>query len=90
MSAAPPPADKPREYESDAAREGMTVLESMADPSFIDELDEYRQRHPDSTWVYDPEVEGVVGLVQEGTRDAVVVVYVDREDFEVDEERFES
>lgn len=35
-----------------------------------------------AVWIFDPEVPGVVGLVRPGTRRALVVVYVDDEDFE--------
>lgn len=37
-------------------------------------------------WIRDPEVSGVVGLVRTGTRRALVVVYLQDGDFEVDDD----
>ena len=36
-------------------------------------------------WILDPHVPGVVGLVDNDTREALVVVYTDERDFEVGE-----
>jgi hypothetical protein len=41
----------------------------------------------EAQWVLDPQVEDVVGLVLNGTNRALVVVYLDSQDFECDEER---
>lgn len=41
-----------------------------------------------ANWRMDPHVKNVVGLVLEGTNQAIVVIYIDDEDFEVDDRYF--
>lgn len=41
-------------------------------------------------WIEDPWVDGVVGLVYKGTQSALLVIYVDRNDWELSEDLWEA
>lgn len=66
---------------SDAEREAMTVLQEVADTEFIRECESLVQSGA-AQWFYDPEHVDVIGLMQPGTNNAYVVVYVKEMDFE--------
>lgn len=72
--------------------EGPRVLVEQAEPAVADRA-ALLAATGQATWVWDPEHEGVLGLVKPGTWRALVVVYlagsspsVPRDDFEVAEE----
>ena len=52
----------------------------LADPEFIATIN--RAEEAGATWIWDPQFEGVVGLMN--GQQALVVVYLDDEDFEYD------
>ena len=80
------------EYVSEAETKAMAALEIEASTEFLEALKKFRAAN-ETTWVFDPEVEDVVGLV-DAARDsnhAYMVVYLantDRlfADFECDDE----
>ncbi|KYH43241.1 hypothetical protein [Branchiibius sp. NY16-3462-2] len=57
------------------------VLNETAVPAFVRKVEDFEQTH-DYMWIFDPDVDNVVGLVKRGTNRAEVVVYLDRKDFE--------
>lgn len=70
------------EYQSDAHRAAHSVLDVDASEVLLGmiasaEQDGYR-------WVYDPEVDAVVGLCRPGSNYACCVVYIDEGDWEGD------
>lgn len=70
---------------STAKQVAAEILADMADQSVIDRADQLLKAGK-AVWIFDPEVPGVVGLVKavEGrlTNEALLVVYVDLQDFE--------
>lgn len=61
------------------------ILSEIAAPIVLEKAE---QAVADGThsWVFDPSVDGVLGLIKNNTNQAVIVVYVNDEDFECDEE----
>lgn len=68
-----------------AQETGTRILADLAD-DYVVETAARLVAAGKAQWVFDPEVLGVVGLVKPGTRRALVVVYVDDEDFETSAE----
>lgn len=67
-----------------AADAALSVLDGLADPSFLAELD--LAVAAGARWIFDPQHDDVVGLLHPGSDvDALVVVYLAEEDFETDD-----
>lgn len=74
-------------HSTNARTAARTVLgnggpQDLADPEFIAIIN--RAEEAGATWVWDPQFTGVVGLMN--GQQALVVVYLDDEDFEYDYE----
>jgi hypothetical protein len=67
-------------------KEAQDLFRKMAADYVVKAADE-KVASGEASWQLDPQVEGVVGLVLNGTNRALVVVYVKDQDFECDEER---
>lgn len=64
-----------------AEESALILLREVADPAILTEIETLTEAH-DLRWVFDPEVEGVIGLVHAGTRRAILVCYLEEDDFE--------
>lgn len=69
----------------DEIEQGQQVLRDVADADVTAAV-EARVNAGTARWILDPEVEGVVGVTDAETGRALVVVYVNREDFELSDE----
>jgi hypothetical protein len=73
-----------------AEEAAYSVLTEVALPEIVDQCKRAVEAGA-ARWLFDPEVANVVGLVKAGTyKRALVVVYLDDKDFEVDDDALES
>jgi len=63
----------------------LSVLDGFADPALIQRADEAVAAHT-HVWVWDPQVDHVVGLIRKNTNRADIIVYVEDDDFEVSDD----
>lgn len=69
----------------DEIEQAQRVLRDVADAAVTAAV-EARVNAGTARWILDPEVEGVVGVTDTETGRALVVVYIDHEDFEFSDE----
>lgn len=67
-----------------AADLAMEILHEWADETLVAMIESLMHSGA-GVWVFDPEVDRVVGFVKPGTNRAAVVVYLNDNDFETDE-----
>lgn len=73
----------------EAQHPGRVMLGRIADPDLVAKADA-KVASGKARWTWDPAFANVAGLVFDGTNQALVVVYLDEEDFAANDEALEG